>query len=70
MKNKTQQKRYVIHISFVGDSSEKSLIKQPCATLVEAKEYESIIDDTVKEAFISDCVTGSVVHYLKRVEKK
>lgn len=57
--------RYVVNISFIQNNSflHKKIdsIVEPCKTLVEAKSFKSLIDDTVKNAVIYDKVKEKIV---------
>lgn len=55
--------RYIINISFKAYGVDN--IVEKVKTLVEAKSYESIIDDTVSRALIKDNVTNNVI-WLKK----
>ena len=59
--------RYVVNISFKQDISFMAKrienIAEPVKTLKEAKEYKSLIDNTVAKACIVDRVTNKVVEW-------
>lgn len=59
--------RYVVNISFkrtLGIEFKKvENIAEPVKTLKEAREYKSLVDDTVAKACIVDRVTGKVVEW-------
>lgn len=61
------QCRYTVNISFkqglslLGKRTEN--ISEPVKTLKQAREYKSILDNTVKKACIFDMVTNKVVEW-------
>lgn len=62
--------RYTINISFVFPATNYSNIVEKVATLKEAKSYESILDETVKECCIIDNISGKVCLWLKKNESR
>jgi hypothetical protein len=58
--------RYVVNISFHQKTIKRTEnIAQPVKSLKEAREYKSLIDDTVREALIFDKASQKVVEWLK-----
>jgi hypothetical protein len=63
------KKRYTLVIHFHNDytsfgwvDKRVQSIYEDFKTLKEAEEYKELIDDTVKQAVITDNVTGKLIH--------